>query len=245
MSISLKPWEISETLFILTIPLMASSLAATALRTRVLMLISIVAWMLRFGLFGRLKPLATRRRSALYCWCCRLWIVYGCAFDFFNISGSVFVEKEVRPELAKRHPRQRSGDVPDDDRFRQPQVNQANGFGCIGLGGMVSGKVVEHFDGVGQGIHTVEGITDWQSVEHHAGVVNGDIRDQVRVADHLFRRLFAIDNYRGAGLCLRRAGGAVQIQTRQTTDRRPAERVIGKSKTPRLFGGAFFYPFST
>jgi membrane protein implicated in regulation of membrane protease activity len=30
-----------------------------------------------------------------------------------------------------------------------------NGFGCI-LGGMVSGKVVEHF--------TVEGITDWQTV---------------------------------------------------------------------------------
>jgi hypothetical protein len=26
-------------------------------------------------------------------------IVYGCAFDFFNISGSVFVEKEVRPEI--------------------------------------------------------------------------------------------------------------------------------------------------
>ncbi len=30
-------------------------------------------------------------------------IVYGCAFDFFNISGSVFVEK------VRRNPRQRSG----------------------------------------------------------------------------------------------------------------------------------------
>ncbi|MFO6426224.1 hypothetical protein ACLBOM_08830 [Escherichia coli] len=38
-------------------------------------------------------------------------IVYGCAFDFFNISGSVFVEKEVSPAI-----RACARDVPDDDQ---------------------------------------------------------------------------------------------------------------------------------
>lgn len=59
------------------------------------MLISIVAWMLRFGLFafGDPTPFGTVLLVLSM-------IVYGCAFDFFNISGSVFVEKEVRPKSA-------------------------------------------------------------------------------------------------------------------------------------------------
>ena len=100
------------------------------------MLISIVAWMLRFGLFafGDPTPFGTVLLVLSM-------IVYGCAFDFFNISGSVFVEKEVRPEIR----------ASAQGMF----LMMTNGFGCI-LGGMVSGKVVEHF--------TVEGITNWQSV---------------------------------------------------------------------------------
>ncbi len=70
------------------------------------MLISIVAWMLRFGLFafGDPTPFGTVLLVLSM-------IVYGCAFDFFNISGSVFVEKEVRPEI-----RASARDVPDDDQ---------------------------------------------------------------------------------------------------------------------------------
>ncbi|ECO5722704.1 hypothetical protein NJM49_001258 [Salmonella enterica] len=68
-------------------------------------------------------------------------IVYGCAFDFFNISGSVFVEKEVRPEIR----------ASAQGMF----LMMTNGFGCI-LGGIVSGKVVEYY--------TQNGITDWQTV---------------------------------------------------------------------------------
>ena len=68
-------------------------------------------------------------------------IVYGCAFDFFNISGSVFVEKEVRPEIR----------ASAQGMF----LMMTNGFGCI-LGGVVSGKVVE--------MYTTNGITDWQPV---------------------------------------------------------------------------------
>jgi NHS family nucleoside permease-like MFS transporter len=67
-------------------------------------------------------------------------IVYGCAFDFFNISGSVFEEKEVRPEIR----------ASAQGMF----LMMTNGFGIPG--GMVSGKVVEHV--------TVVGITDWQTV---------------------------------------------------------------------------------
>ena len=84
------------------------------------MLISIVAWMLRFGLFAYGDP--TPFGTVLLV---LSMIVYGCAFDFFNISGSVFVEKEVRPEI----PRQRLGMF----------LMMTNGFGCI-LGGMVRAK---------------------------------------------------------------------------------------------------------
>ncbi|MDI5566448.1 MFS transporter, partial [Salmonella enterica subsp. enterica serovar Kentucky] len=100
------------------------------------MLISIVAWMLRFGLFAYGDP--TPFGTVLLV---LSMIVYGCAFDFFNISGSVFVEKEVRPEIR----------ASAQGMF----LMMTNGFGCI-LGGIVSGKVVEYY--------TQNGITDWQTV---------------------------------------------------------------------------------
>jgi NHS family xanthosine MFS transporter len=52
------------------------------------MMISIVAWVLRFGLFAIGDP-----GSGLYLLVLSM-IIYGMAFDFFNISGSLFVEKE-------------------------------------------------------------------------------------------------------------------------------------------------------
>lgn len=59
------------------------------------MLISIVAWMLRFGLFAYGDP--TPFGTVLLV---LSMIVYGCAFDFFNISGSVFVEKRFARKSA-------------------------------------------------------------------------------------------------------------------------------------------------
>ena len=96
MSIS----QISETLFILTIPFFLSRYGI-----KNVMMISIVAWILRFALFvyGDPTPFGTVLLVLSM-------IVYGCAFDFFNISGSVFVEKEVSRQFA---PVRR--DVPDDD----------------------------------------------------------------------------------------------------------------------------------
>lgn len=74
--------QISETLFILAIPFFLKRFGI-----KTVMLISMLAWVLRFGLFAYSDPtLAGTTLIILSC------IVYGMAFDFFNISGSLFVE---------------------------------------------------------------------------------------------------------------------------------------------------------
>ena len=77
MSIS----QISETLFILAIPFFLKRFGI-----KQVMLISMLAWVLRFGLFSYGDPEGGLWMIILSC------IVYGMAFDFFNISGSLFVE---------------------------------------------------------------------------------------------------------------------------------------------------------
>lgn len=77
--------QISETLCILLIPFFLRRYGI-----KVVMLISMTAWFLRFGLFGIGSP-AFPGITALVL----SMIVYGVAFDFFNISGSLFVDGEV------------------------------------------------------------------------------------------------------------------------------------------------------
>lgn len=77
MSIS----QISETLFILAIPFFLKKFGI-----KQVMLISMLAWVLRFGLFAYGNPSEGLWMIILSC------IVYGMAFDFFNISGSLFVD---------------------------------------------------------------------------------------------------------------------------------------------------------
>ncbi|MGS9059080.1 MFS transporter, partial [Salmonella enterica subsp. enterica serovar Infantis] len=84
-SVRLSISQISDTLFILTIPFFLSRYGI-----KYVMLISIVAWMLRFGLFDYGDPTPFGTVLLVFS-----MIVYGFAFDFFNISGTVFVEKEV------------------------------------------------------------------------------------------------------------------------------------------------------
>ena len=57
------------------------------------MLISMLAWVLRFGFFGIGNPGSGAAFLILS------MVVYGVAFDFFNISGSLFVEKETSREI--------------------------------------------------------------------------------------------------------------------------------------------------
>lgn len=76
--------QISETLFILTIPFFLRRFGI-----KNVMLMSFFAWVFRFGLFGIGNPGSGLPLLVIS------MIVYGMAFDFFNISGSLFVEKEV------------------------------------------------------------------------------------------------------------------------------------------------------
>lgn len=122
--------QISETLFILTIPFFLRRFGI-----KKVMLMSIFAWVLRFGLFGIGNP-----GDGLYLLILSM-IVYGMAFDFFNISGSLFVEKEA--------------DIKIRASAQGLFMLMTNGLGAF-FGGMISGWVVDHF--------TSNGIRDWQTI---------------------------------------------------------------------------------
>ncbi|MEO5944787.1 MAG: nucleoside permease [Ferruginibacter sp.] len=80
--------QISETLFILAIPFFLKRFGI-----KKVMLISMFAWVLRFGLFAYGNPSDGLWMIILSC------IVYGMAFDFFNISGSLFIETTTSPRI--------------------------------------------------------------------------------------------------------------------------------------------------
>lgn len=81
--------QISETLFILAIPFFMKKFGI-----KKVMLISMVAWVLRFGLFGFAEN--TILGFSLITASC---IIYGMAFDFFNISGALFVETNTNSKI--------------------------------------------------------------------------------------------------------------------------------------------------
>jgi len=83
-NILLSVSQISEALFILAIPFFMRQFGI-----KTVMLMSLGAWVLRFGLFGIGNP-----GNGLI-WLILSMIIYGMAFDFFNISGSLFIEKET------------------------------------------------------------------------------------------------------------------------------------------------------
>lgn len=76
--------QISETCCILLIPFFLSRFGI-----KKVMLIAMGAWVLRFGLFGLGDP-----GNGVWMFILSM-LVYGVAFDFFNISGSLFVDKET------------------------------------------------------------------------------------------------------------------------------------------------------
>ncbi len=115
MSIS----QISETLFILAIPFFLKRFGI-----KQVMLISMVAWVLRFGLFAFGNPTDGLWMIIASC------VVYGMAFDFFNISGSLFVESTT------------------DSKMRSSAqglfMMMSNGFGAI-IGSLGSGFLIQSF----------------------------------------------------------------------------------------------------
>lgn len=80
--------QISETLFILAIPFFLKRFGI-----KKVMLMSMLAWVLRFALFAYGDPSEGLWMIIASC------IVYGMAFDFFNISGSLFIETTTNPAI--------------------------------------------------------------------------------------------------------------------------------------------------
>lgn len=80
--------QISETLCILLIPFCLKKFGIKGV-----MLLSMFAWVLRFGFFGIGNPDGGLWLFILSC------IVYGIAFDFFNVSGGLYVDKETSSEI--------------------------------------------------------------------------------------------------------------------------------------------------
>lgn len=127
MSIS----QISETLFILAIPFFLKRFGI-----KQVMLISMLAWVLRFGLFSYGNPTNGLWMIIMSC------VVYGMAFDFFNISGPLFVETTT------------------DSKMRSSAqglfMMMSNGFGAF-FGGIISGFIIDKY-------FTINGKRDWHNI---------------------------------------------------------------------------------
>ena len=81
--------QISEALCILMIPFFLKRYGI-----KIVMLMSMFAWVFRFGFFGVGNP--AMPGVIMFILSC---IVYGVAFDFFNVSGGIFVDQECEPSI--------------------------------------------------------------------------------------------------------------------------------------------------
>jgi nucleoside transporter len=122
--------QISETCCILLIPFFMKRYGI-----KNVMLIAMFAWVLRFGLFGTGNP-----GSGVWMFVLSM-LVYGVAFDFFNISGSLFVDKATDPKLRSS--------------AQGLFMLMTNGIGAT-LGTLSAQYVVN--------AHTVNNVTNWQPV---------------------------------------------------------------------------------
>lgn len=127
MLISLS--QMSETVCILLIPFFMKRFGI-----KNVMLIAMFAWVLRFGLFGAGNP-----GSGVWMFILSM-IVYGVAFDFFNISGSLFVDKSTDSEIRSS--------------AQGLFMLMTNGIGAT-IGTLGAQQVVNYY--------TIDGVTEWQS----------------------------------------------------------------------------------
>ena len=123
--------QLSETFCLLLIPF-----ALRRLGIKYVMLIAMLCWVLRFGLFGLGNP-----GDGVWMFILSM-LVYGVAFDFFNISGSLFVNKET--DLSMRSSAQ--------GLF----MMMTNGFGAT-IGTVIAQQVVNHFVDFTSDVPQIEG----------------------------------------------------------------------------------------
>ena len=111
--------QISETLCLLFVPY-----ALERLGIKRVMLIAMFCWVLRFGLFGLGNP-----GDKVWMFVLSM-LVYGVAFDFFNISGSLFVNQET--------------DISIRSSGQGLFMMMTNGFGAT-IGTVLAQQVVNHY----------------------------------------------------------------------------------------------------
>ena len=112
--------QISEALCILMIPFFLKRYGI-----KVVMLMSMFAWVFRFGFFGVGNP--AMPGVLLFVLSC---IVYGVAFDFFNVSGGIFVDQECEPSVK----------ASAQGLF----MMMTNGIGAT-FGTLAAGEIVNHY----------------------------------------------------------------------------------------------------
>lgn len=111
--------QISEALCILLIPFFLHRFGI-----KKVMLIAMIAWVFRFGLFGLGNP-----GSGVWMFILSM-IVYGVAFDFFNVSGALFVERETDSSI--------------QSSAQGLFMLMTNGIGAS-VGTLVAGAIVDHY----------------------------------------------------------------------------------------------------
>lgn len=129
--------QISETLCILLIPFFLSRFGIKRV-----MLIAMFAWVLRFGLFGLGNP-----GSGVWMFLLSM-IVYGVAFDFFNISGSLFVDNETNLSIRSS--------------AQGLFVMMTNGFGAT-IGTLAAQAVVNRFGCLDASLDALTRLEGWRS----------------------------------------------------------------------------------
>ena len=112
--------QVSEALCILMIPFFLKRYGI-----KVVMLIAMFAWVLRFGFFGIGNP--AMPGVIFFILSC---IVYGVAFDFFNVSGGIFVDQEC--------------DASVKASAQGLFMLMTNGLGAT-IGTLAAGEIVNHF----------------------------------------------------------------------------------------------------
>jgi MFS transporter, NHS family, xanthosine permease len=126
--------QVSEALCILLIPFFLRRFGIKGV-----MLISMFAWVFRFGFFGVGNP--TMPGVIFFILSC---IVYGVAFDFFNVSGGIFVDKECDPSIK----------ASAQGLF----MLMTNGLGAT-IGTLAAGAIVNHYCSWSNGFL----LGDWQT----------------------------------------------------------------------------------
>ncbi|MFT6503810.1 MAG: NHS family xanthosine MFS transporter [Crocinitomicaceae bacterium] len=122
---------VSEALFILSIPFFLKKFGI-----KKVMLLSMLAWVLRFAFFGIGDP------GNGFIFLTLSMIIYGMAFDFFNISGSMFMSKESSPSIRSS--------------AQGLFMLMTNGLGAI-IGAYGSGYIVDLYTGA-------DGMKDWSTI---------------------------------------------------------------------------------